>query len=237
EDEKLRGWVAARLPAAEAEALVAQLAGDFGLYLTSSCGRLFDAVSGLAGICSRVTYEGQAAVELESAAWRWAERAGERRLGRLWAEARNFPRWGTEQPGAFPPERELAYFDYQAPSHPDEPLVFGLRSFWRRLCVLAAEGRDAGEIAYIFHLSLAAGMCEAALRLNEGEKDLLAGGGVFQNKLLTEALGRLAAENGLTLRYPRRLPPGDGGIAFGQIVTYCAEQAGGIREAPCSTSR
>jgi len=53
---------------AEAAIARAQIARGLNTPLTSSMGRLFDAASALLGICTEVTYEGQAAMELETAA-------------------------------------------------------------------------------------------------------------------------------------------------------------------------
>ncbi|HEB66274.1 MAG TPA: carbamoyltransferase HypF, partial [Chloroflexi bacterium] len=79
---------AARLGPQVRRAIRRQIERRLNTPLTSSCGRLFDAVSALLGICERVTYEGQAAIEMETLAAQVPEAApyplGLERVNGLW---------------------------------------------------------------------------------------------------------------------------------------------------------
>lgn len=55
----------------ELELVKSQLASGFGVSTTTSCGRLFDAAAAILGIRTEVTYEAQAAMELERVATGW----------------------------------------------------------------------------------------------------------------------------------------------------------------------
>lgn len=61
--KKLHLWK--RIPAQEIAVMIRQLERRLNSPLTSSCGRLFDAVSAILGVRDTVHYEGQAAIELE----------------------------------------------------------------------------------------------------------------------------------------------------------------------------
>jgi hydrogenase maturation protein HypF len=60
-------WIGAPDPTA-LDVAMAQAAGGLATPLTSSAGRLFDAVAALTGVCRNTTYDGQAAMLLEQAA-------------------------------------------------------------------------------------------------------------------------------------------------------------------------
>ena len=159
--------------------------------LTTSVGRLFDAVAALVGLRSQVTYEGQAAIELEVLA---------RSVPRT--SARRYP---AEIVGAASPDG----LDVLDPS----PLIATVLSEVER-------GTDRSEIAAGFHegLGRATAALGARLARRHGLDTVALSGGVFQNARFSDTVEDALAADGLTVLVHESVPPNDGGISVGQAA-------------------
>jgi hydrogenase maturation protein HypF len=159
--------------------------------ITTSMGRLFDAVAALCGLRTAVNYEGQAAAELEAAANR-------------------------NERGKYP-----------LPLIAGEPLLLDARP-----TVAAVLGDLAAGPALVsarLHNAVAAATAVACERVAgaRGLDTVVLSGGVFQNRLLLERTAAALEEAGLRVLVPRRLPPNDGGISYGQAAVAAARGAEG----------
>jgi hydrogenase maturation protein HypF len=85
-------------------------------------------------------------------------------------------------------------------------------------------GAAVGTIAARFHAGLACATAEACERLarERGLELVVLSGGVFQNRTLLELTLARLERAGLRALVPERLPPGDGGISFGQAAVAAA---------------
>jgi hydrogenase maturation protein HypF len=85
-------------------------------------------------------------------------------------------------------------------------------------------GEDPGQLAAVFHESIALGTVALAVRCSEtaGVRTVALGGGTFQNtRLLVSVAGRLEAL-GIEVLVPRQLGPNDGAISYGQAAVAAA---------------
>jgi len=160
--------------------------------LTSSLGRLFDAVAALAGLRSEVLYEGQAAIELEMLACR-----------------------------GDPRDRLHTYpftIGRQTPATLDvTPVIRAIVSdIQQGVPIPNIAGRFHRSIAELLALA-----CFRA-REQSGLNIVALSGGVFQNQLLLEQLMARLEEMAFQVYINRRVPPNDGGISLGQCAAAAA---------------
>jgi hydrogenase maturation protein HypF len=100
-----------------------------------------------------------------------------------------------------------------------------LRTDWEPLLLaLLDETRSAESRAMVFHASLALAVCDQAkeIRRRSGVDTIGLGGGVFQNRVLTELVERSLIHEGFRVRIPVRFPVNDASISFGQIIEATA---------------
>lgn len=106
-----------------------------------------------------------------------------------------------------------------------------LRLDWTPLLpMLTDTTRDLAERAGCFHASLAAAIAAqaVALRRTHDFTTVALGGGVFQNRLLTELAATALQAAGFTVQLATRLPCNDGGLCYGQVVEAAALSQGTI---------
>lgn len=196
----LPDWLEGRIDPAEWRAVARLARTGLASPVTTSAGRLFDAISALCGLRLEATYEGQAAIELEMA----AAAAGPE---------------GAREPGyPLPVVREEG-----------GPVVLDARELVRGALSDLRAGAAPGRVARRFHLGLADGtamLCAAeAARL--GLDTVAISGGVFQNVLLLERLASRLEASELHPLVPRAFPPNDGGISYGQAAVMAAHGSAG----------
>lgn len=202
--------------------------------LTSSCGRLFDAVSAILGLCFKPAYDAQGAILLET----YAERYFDRHLKGKAGVERAFPGGhypyeikidgpggngsmrgkypGRRSPGReYPEERPL---EEKVPEEENSTLILDFSKTIRGIVEDLLSGKSPGYIAYHFHRTLSDGsvrMCEK-IRDRTGCRVVGLSGGVFQNKLLLRMMLEELSLAGFEVLTHRLVPPNDGGISLGQ---------------------
>jgi hydrogenase maturation protein HypF len=159
--------------------------------LTSSCGRLFDAVSSLLGVRDVITYEAQAAVELEMIA---ASDISE--------------------------SYSCRFEKSDNPAGADIPLTIDVREMFREIVFDMKHEVPKEVISAKFHNTVAdftIAICEL-IRDESDIDEVVLSGGTFQNRyLLTKVCAQLKSK-GFIPYFHKRVPTNDGGVSLGQAI-------------------
>jgi hydrogenase maturation protein HypF len=172
---------------AELTALRQMLVKRINSPLTSSAGRLFDAVASIIGLRQHMSFEGQAAMELE------------------FAVASTTP---TEE------SYELADLK-PGPGEDDSHVIIDWAPLITQIIGDVRNQVPTSLIAARFHNTLADMIVRVARLI--GERRVVLSGGCFQNRYLTEQTVRRLEHVGYHAYWHQRVPPNDGGIALGQL--------------------
>lgn len=166
--------------------------------LSTSVGRLFDAVSAILGIRHKSSFEGEASMALEFAAEAYEQKDHEQKQN-----------------------EKIDPLVYEEDGH----VILNTQLLVQRIVEAKLQGADSGRLAYWFHEILAeqiTAVCVEARNVSGRQKVALSGG-VFQNRLLLRLTEERLTEEGFEVLRHRMVPPNDGGIAVGQAAYGMAQ--------------
>lgn len=178
------------------------LARNLQVTSSSALGRLFDAAAALLGLCTTNTFEGQAAMSLESS------------TASSWGGGQSTPE--TEPNFADTP----AFANECAANSSSDLAEFNPAPLIRHIVEGLARGERRSQLAIDFHAQLAAALEAFILHgVNaSGITTIGLTGGVFMNQQLTQLLRARLSRHGLQVLTHQEFPPNDGGISIGQAA-------------------
>ena len=155
--------------------------------MSTSAGRLFDAVSAILGIRRQSSFEGEASTALQFAAEEF-EQKGKLNGNEIWDNVQ-------------PVISEL-----------EERCLLNTEALVKQIVEAKLQGTDSGELAYLFHQTLAEQIVVACIeaRKSSGRNKTALSGGVFQNRLLLRLTEERLGQEGFEVLRHHMIPPNDG---------------------------
>lgn len=170
--------------------------------ISTSAGRLFDAVSAILNIRKQSSFEGEASMTLEFKAEAYEEKHmihnGDGNICEI--DSIELPK--------------LVYEDS------DGKLIMATDILVKKIIEETLAGKDAESLAYFFHEKLSDMIAAACVHASEksGINTIALSGGVYQNQLLLKMSIERLRKMGFRVLTHSLLPPNDGGIAIGQAI-------------------
>ncbi|MBU1568869.1 MAG: carbamoyltransferase HypF, partial [Proteobacteria bacterium] len=186
-----------QLDSSSVATILSMLVNGFNCPLTSSCGRLFDAVSALLGIRQRISYEGQAAMELEALA----------RKGRVLSWREDILPNSHSDLSTFLTETE-GKWEISCPE------------FVKLILNGISRGETPASLAWRFHSVLIGSITMLLDMLSQqtGIRQIVLSGGCMQNRILLEGLLHSLEFIQLQVFTGNMLPVNDGAVSIGQTI-------------------
>ncbi len=203
--------------ATERRILTRQVENGLNAVPTSSMGRLFDAVSAIADVRQVVSYEAQAAIELQML-------IDEKENGTYPWDIKQKAKHSTAQPGAQEHKAERLPKSFESIKDV-ENIEIDAAPLIRAVVADVQAGVPVPVIAARFHNSVAdmVGQVCRLLRDETGLNTVALSGGVWQNVALLQRTQDRLHEDGFEVYVHQLVPPNDGGLSLGQAAVANAQ--------------
>jgi len=182
------------IDSAKISMIVNMLKNNFNCPVTSSCGRLFDAISSILNICHINTYEAQAAMELESQ-----------------AELVFF-------------DENLSVSDDMFYYEGDCLVLNTLKIIENMINLVdkGMKKQDLARYFHLTLINSICEMIKIILKKNDfhDKKNIVLSGGSIQNSILLAGFLSKLTKAGYNVYVPERFPMNDGGLSIGQAIIF-----------------